>query len=115
MRGFFLGALILIGLDLVTTAPSSRVAQLVVTPAAWLAAWMDPHTPLISRPVPDNGGPPNNPGVPPGAGSAQPGTPPLGFPPSKPDPVKPTNGVCPAGYTLANGACWLNVSGQVAG
>jgi hypothetical protein len=54
VRGFFLGCLVLIGLDVATRAPASRLAELAATPAAWLAAWMDPHTPLITRPVPSS-------------------------------------------------------------
>jgi len=50
MRGFLLGALVLVSLDVVLTAPSSRVAQLLATPAGWLAAWCDPRTPLITAP-----------------------------------------------------------------
>lgn len=48
MRGFLLGALVLVGLEVVLKAPSSRVAQVLATPAGWLAAWCDPNTPLIS-------------------------------------------------------------------
>jgi hypothetical protein len=48
MRGFIFGALILVALDVVLKAPSSRVTQVLATPAAWLAAWTDPRTPLIA-------------------------------------------------------------------
>lgn len=54
MRGFFLVAFGLVALDVALKAPGSRIAAVVATPARWLAEWMDPHTPLISRPVPSS-------------------------------------------------------------
>jgi hypothetical protein len=91
VRGFFLGALILIGLDLATKAPASRIAQLASTPAAWLAAWMDPHTPLISKPVPGSSSTP---------ASTKPAVNAQGL-----TTVAPVNGVCPTGFTMIGGQC----------
>jgi hypothetical protein len=54
MRGFFLMAFGLVALDVLLKAPTTRVAQLASTPTAWLAKWMDPATPLISRPLPSS-------------------------------------------------------------
>lgn len=47
MRGFLLGAMVLIGLEVALTAPGSRITALVALPAGWLAEWMDPARPLI--------------------------------------------------------------------
>lgn len=52
MRGFFLGALVLVGLDVALNAPVTRVTAFLATPTRWLAQWMDARTPLISAPVP---------------------------------------------------------------
>lgn len=42
-----MAALVLIGLDVALTAPSSRITSLLALPAGWLAEWMDPGRPLI--------------------------------------------------------------------
>lgn len=52
MRGFFLGALALVALDLVLTSGVANVAGAAVQPAAWLQKWMSPAVPLITNPVP---------------------------------------------------------------
>lgn len=52
MRGFLFGALILTGLDLVLTSRAANVAGAAALPAQWLAKWMSPAVPLITRPVP---------------------------------------------------------------
>lgn len=79
MRGFFLGALLLIGLDVALHAPTSRFASMLATPTRWLAEWTNAGTPLISAPIPapssSSGGTDN----PPGAG----GTTPKGSPGSQ--------------------------------
>lgn len=50
-----LSAFVLVGLDVLLRAPGTRVASFFVTPTTWLAKWMDPHTALISAPVPSSG------------------------------------------------------------
>jgi len=47
VRGFLLGVLVLVGMDVVLNSPASRVAALLDRPSRWLAAWMDPARPLI--------------------------------------------------------------------
>lgn len=54
MRGFFLGAFVLIGLDVLLKAPTSRIAVALATPTEWLAKWVDPETPLITAPIPSS-------------------------------------------------------------
>lgn len=55
MRGFLFMALGLTALEVLLKAPTTRVAVALSTPSALLAKWMDPHTPLISKPVPAAG------------------------------------------------------------
>lgn len=52
MRGFLLGAAVLVGLQIALRAPSSAIAAAAAVPAAWAAKWMSPSTPLITKPVP---------------------------------------------------------------
>lgn len=47
MRGFLVAALVLIGLDVALSAPSSRITALFALPGGWLAEWMDPGRPLL--------------------------------------------------------------------
>jgi hypothetical protein len=56
MRGFLLGAAILVGLQIALRAPSSALAAAAAVPAAWAEKWMSPATPLITKPVPGSGG-----------------------------------------------------------
>jgi hypothetical protein len=68
MRGLLLGVLVLVAMDVLLTAPASRVATVFNRPSRWLAAWMDPAQPLIPaghlgqaaggqpQPSPDKGG-----------------------------------------------------------
>jgi len=48
VRGFLVAALVLIGLDVALSAPSSRITALFALPGGWLAEWMDPGRPLIT-------------------------------------------------------------------
>lgn len=52
MRGFVFAAIALAGLEVVLKTPTSRLAAALATPTGWLEKWMDPHTPLITAPVP---------------------------------------------------------------
>ena len=52
MRGFLVGALVLVALDLVLKSPAANVAGAFTAPTAWLEKWMSPAAPLIARPVP---------------------------------------------------------------
>lgn len=52
MRGFLLGSIVLIALDVLLKAPTSRIAVAFSTPTGWLEKWADARTPLISKPVP---------------------------------------------------------------
>lgn len=47
MKGFALGALTLITLDVVLSGPASRVTGVFGAVTVWLAKWMDPSVPLI--------------------------------------------------------------------
>jgi hypothetical protein len=47
VRGFLLGVLVLVGLEVVLNSPASRVGALLDRPTHWLEAWMDPARPLI--------------------------------------------------------------------
>lgn len=62
MRGFLLGAAVLVGLQIVLRAPSSAIAGAAAVPAAWAAKWMSPSTPLITKPVPGPAGGSSSPG-----------------------------------------------------
>ncbi len=72
MRGFFLGALVLVGLDFVLHQPTSRFAQTFVTPTRWLAEWMDARTPLITAPVPPSSSGSGSADLPAGLGGSAP-------------------------------------------
>jgi hypothetical protein len=54
MRGFFLGAIVLVTLDVLLKAPSTRIAVALATPTEWLAKWVDAETPLITAPIPSS-------------------------------------------------------------
>ncbi len=81
MRGFLLGALILIGLEVALTSSAPRIAGALPPVTGWLVSWTDPTVPLIPGPAP---GP--APGKKTGPGSA----------PGKT--VRQRAGKCPPGY-----------------
>lgn len=56
MRGFLTGVLALTFLDLLLRVPGGAFTTAIDAPTGWLAKWMDPAVPLISRPVPGAGG-----------------------------------------------------------
>ena len=65
MRGLIAGVLTLTMLDLILKVPGGAFTAAIDTPTGWLAKWMDPAVPLISRPVPGGkaGGSPTETGL----------------------------------------------------
>jgi hypothetical protein len=49
MRGAIVTVFVLVGLDVLLSAPASRLSTVLGRPSHWLAAWMDPRVPLIPR------------------------------------------------------------------
>jgi hypothetical protein len=49
VKGLVLGALVLVGLDLILTSPAARLSTILGRPSHWLAAWMDAGVPLIPQ------------------------------------------------------------------
>lgn len=83
------GVLCLTGLDVALNAKGGAVAAAFATPAEWLAKWMDPNTPLITRPAPAAAASGSSSGSPGGSNPAGANTNKLG---------ESTTGACPPGF-----------------